>query len=179
MLDPARAADVAAKLSPSFLVDVAIEIDPRRASDVIGRIPPRQVADIAAELVQREEYVTIGRFVGHIGTDALRAALDVMSDRDLLEVAFVLEQKDGLDELVSLLPTERLPAVIDAAARDDLWPQALDLLGHLSDGKLYALEQRLVERVSNLPVAKRRQIAAEAAEAGLLDRLGPLREALA
>ena len=179
MLEPGRAADVAAKLSPSFLVDVAIEIDPRRASDVIGRIPPRQVADIAAELVRREEYVTMGRFVGHVGTDALRAALNAMSDRDLLEVAFVLEQKDGLDELVSLLPAERLPAVIDAAARDDLWPQALDLLGHLSDDRLGALEERLVERVSNLPTAKRRQIATEAREAGLLDRLGPLRHALA
>jgi hypothetical protein len=179
MLEPARAADVAAKLSPSFLVDVAIEIDPRRASDVIGRIPPRQVADVAAELVQRKEYVAMGQFVGHIGTDALRAALDVMSDRDLLEVAFVLEQKDGLDELVSLLPAERLPAVIETAAQDDLWPQALDLLGHLSDAKLRGLEQQLVERVADLPAAKRRQIAAEAREAGLLDRLGPLREALA
>ena len=80
---------------------------------------------------------------------------------------------------MSLLPAQRLPAVIEAAARDNLWPQALDLLGHLSDDKLRALEPQLVERVSKLPAAKRRDSLSQAREAGLLDRLGPLREALA
>ena len=36
LLDPDRAVDVAAKLPPPFLADVAIELDPRRASELIA-----------------------------------------------------------------------------------------------------------------------------------------------
>jgi hypothetical protein len=139
LLEPARAVDVASKLPSSFLADVAIELDPRRASDVIGQMPAQRVADVAAELVGRQEYVTLGRFVGHIGTEALQASLEVMSDSDLLRVAAVLEQKDGLDELVGMLPADRLSGVIDAAAQDDLWAEARDLLSHLSDGRAASL----------------------------------------
>jgi hypothetical protein len=138
-LDPARAVDVAAKLPPPFLADVAVELDPRRASDVIARIPARLVAEVTAELVRREEYVTMGRFVGHIAPEALTMALAVMSDHQLLHVAFVLEQKEGLDGLIDLLGPARLKGVLEAAAEEGLWPEALDLFANLSDARAAAI----------------------------------------
>jgi hypothetical protein len=67
-LEPSRAVEVAERLPPSFLADVAIELDPRRAGDVIARIPPPQIAAVTRELVKRDEYVTMGRFLGHCQT---------------------------------------------------------------------------------------------------------------
>jgi hypothetical protein len=146
MLEPARAVDVAAKLPSSFLADVAIDIDPRRASDVIARIPPRQIAEVAAELVRRKEYVTLGRFVGHVGPDALTAALAEMGDGDLLEVAFVLEDKQSLDAVVGLLPPGRLPGILAEAAGGGLWAEALDLLGHVSEPRRAAIAALVMDQ---------------------------------
>jgi hypothetical protein len=133
LLDPERAVDVATKLSSPFLADVAIELDPRRASEVISRIPPHQISEITRELVAREEYVTMGRFVGHLRDEALLAALAAMDDRSLLQTGFVLEEKERLRELVRLLPQPRVAAIIQAAADGGLWIEALDLMGHLSE----------------------------------------------
>jgi hypothetical protein len=80
----------------------------------------------------RGEYVTMGRFVGHLSDEAITAALAAMDDRSLLSVVFVLEDKDQLPDLVSLLPDARVAGVIQAAADNDLWVEALDLLDHLT-----------------------------------------------
>jgi len=132
LLEPERAVDVARKLPTPFLTDTAIMLDPRRASAVIALVPPEQVADVTRELVGRGEYVTMGRFVGHLGEEAIQAALGVMDDATLLRVGFVLEEKDRLERLVSLLPTVRHRRIVEAAAENGLWLEALDLLGHLS-----------------------------------------------
>ncbi|HEY3725865.1 MAG TPA: hypothetical protein VGL51_01750 [Solirubrobacteraceae bacterium] len=138
-LEPSRAVDVAAKLSAPFLADVAIELDPRRASQVIAQMPPRQIGEVTRELIAREEYVTMGRFVGHLSDDAVAAALSETDDRALLRVAFVLEEKERLEKLIGLLPEQRLASIVRAAADDELWLEALDLLEHLSDGRRSAI----------------------------------------
>jgi hypothetical protein len=144
LLDPDRAVDMASRLPVEFLADVAVELDPRRASEVIARIPPEQIAAITRELIAREEYVTMGRFVGHLGIDSIVSAAGVTDDTGLLRVAFVLESKDSLRDLVGVLPSERLDGIVAAAASANLWPEVLDLLGHLT------LDQRreLVERAA-------------------------------
>jgi hypothetical protein len=132
-LEPSRAVDVAAKLSTGFLADVAIEMDPRRASAVIAGIPAEQIAEITAELVARGEWVTMGRFVGHLTDGALSAALETMDNAQLLRIGFVLEDKSRLDAIIAMLPQTRIEHFISAAAEHDLWLEALDLLSHLSD----------------------------------------------
>lgn len=146
LLEPGRAVEMAARLPTPFLADVAVELDPRRASDVIARIPAQRVGEITRELLAREEYVTMGRFVGHLSDEAISAAIGVMDDRQLLQVAFVLEEKSSLDRLVDLLPEERVDTVGDAAAAWNLWPEALDLLSHLSDQRRGALADRAAGR---------------------------------
>jgi hypothetical protein len=145
LLEPSRAVDVAAKLPPAFLADVAIELDPRRASEVIANMPPDKISEVTRELMQREEYVTMGRFVGHLSDESIAAALDETDDGSLLRVAFVLEEKDRLEHLIGLLPEARLTRIIQAAAQDELWLEALDLLEHLSDGRRSAIVSSALE----------------------------------
>ncbi len=131
LLDPGRAVEMADKLPTAFLADVAIAIDPRRTSEVIGRIPPARVSEVTRELLRRDEYVTMGRFVGHLSDEAIAAAVAVMDERELLQVAFVLEEKDRLDRLADLLSDERSERVVRTAASADMWVEAFDLLNHL------------------------------------------------
>lgn len=135
LLDPDRAVDIASKLSIGFLADVAIELDPRRASDMIARIPAQQIGQVTAELMGRGEYVTMGRFVGHLSREAITAAVAQMHDRSLLGVVFVLEDKQHAPALVAALPPERIAGVVRAAAADGLWVEVLDLLDHLPAGQ--------------------------------------------
>ena len=133
LLDPDRAVEMADTMPIEFLADVAAELDPRRASAVISRIAPARVEAVTRELLRREEYVTMGWFVGHLHDDAVRATFDVLDDVALLRVAFVLEQKESLEHLISLLPATRRDSIVDAAAAEGMWIEVLDLISHLSD----------------------------------------------
>jgi hypothetical protein len=133
LLAPSKAVAIAAHLPASFLADIAIELDPRRAREVIERIPAWQVGEVAAELSRRNEFVAMGRFVGYLGDEALIASMEQIDDAGLLRIAFVMEGKNRLDHVVSLLPEGRLAGVMHAADRGGLWAEALDLLNHMSD----------------------------------------------
>jgi hypothetical protein len=174
LLDPARAAETAQRMPVEFLADVAIELDPRRASEVISRIPPARIAEITRVLVGRGEYVTMGRFVGLLGDDAVLAAVAEMDDAALLRVAFVLETGDGLDDLIALLPPERLDSVIDVAGREELWVEVLGLLASLSEARRAELAQRAGMRGEGVL----EQAVRTSAERGLWLELLPLVDSL-
>jgi hypothetical protein len=106
-------------------------MEPRRAADVVAQLPAELIAAVTRELAAREEFVTMGRFVGFLGDDALKAAIGTMDDSTVLQTAFVMEGKDRLDRIIALLPPERLDGVIAAADGLQLWPETLDLLMHL------------------------------------------------
>jgi hypothetical protein len=146
-LDPSRAVDVARKLPAPFLADIAIALDPRRAGAVIGHIPAELAGEVTRELTRRGEHVAMGRLVGHIAPDALQSSLAAMTGSDLLAVAFVLEDKSTLDELIDELGPERLDEVLAAAGDEGLWPEALDLFATLSPETQERITARLPEGV--------------------------------
>lgn len=160
LLDPARAIEVAAKLPPEFLADIAGELDPRRASGVIAGMPAEQVRQVTAELIRRGEYVTMGRFVGQLGDDALRAAVTEIDDATLLRTAFVLEERDRLDALAELVGEERIAGMTEVAERDGLWPEAIDLLINLD-------AERVAEGLSRLESERRELVYERAREQGV------------
>jgi hypothetical protein len=168
LMDASRAVEVGTRLPPAFLADVAVAIDPRRASDVIAQTPPHQIVVIARELLRRREFVTMGRFVGHLEDEALEAALEVIDDAALLRIAFVLEQKDRLGRVVGLLPPGRLGRVLRAAADEGLWLEALELLEHVPERR----RGELTELAAQLPADFKRRLAEQARAAGVLDGLG-------
>jgi hypothetical protein len=174
LLEPKHAVDVAARLPTTFVAELSLHLDPRRASEVIGLIPPRQAAEVTRELVARGEYVTLAGFVGHLPDEAVVAALDMIDDAMLVQIGFVLEDKDRLAHLIRLLPSERLDGVVAAAVSASFWLEALMLLAQLDE----ALQAKLVKRVAALDSAYRELLAQRALAAGVLDQLGPLGEAL-
>jgi hypothetical protein len=177
LLEPERAVQMANTMPIEFLADVAIELDPRRASAVIALIAPPRTADITRVLLRREDYVTMGRFVAHLSDEAIRAAIDVMSDEELLRVAFVLESRDGLAHLVALLPQSRLDSVIDAGAREGMWAELLQLLPVVPVLPLDS-QRRLAREVAKLDPARRALIERQVREAGMVAQLALMREAL-
>ena len=135
LLDPRRAIDLAKRMAPDYLADMAMQLDPRRVHDIIFGLPPALIGRVAAELTEREEYIAMGRFVGHMTDDALLEAFEVIDDESLLRISYFVEEKDQLDHVVGLLETERIQGAIRAATDADLWPQALDLLTRISPGQ--------------------------------------------
>jgi hypothetical protein len=132
-VDTAKAIDVAKRLPAEFLADTTIELDPRRVAPIIAAVPGELVVKVARVLGERHEYVTMGRFLAFVTDSAIVSAIGVLDDEALLRTAFVLEHKDRLDHALGLLPPERLPGVVLGATALELWPEALDLLGHLCD----------------------------------------------
>lgn len=133
LLEPGRAAEVAAKLPTPFLVETAVHLDPRRTAELLARIPPQRIAEVARELVAAHEHVTLGRFVGHLPDEAVRLALREMDDLAVLRVAFVLEDEASIDRVIALMDGERLDGLVDAAVGTELWPEALELLAHVRE----------------------------------------------
>jgi hypothetical protein len=127
LLDPARAAEVAGKLSTPFLAQAAVHIDPRRTGPLLTRIPPQRIAVVAGALAAAGEHVTLGRFVGHLPDESIRLALDEMDDLTVVRVAFVLEEEDGVERVLGLMQAQRLQRLLDAAVGTELWPDVLEL----------------------------------------------------
>ena len=131
LLDPGRAADVAAKLPTEFLAQIAIHLDPRRAADVLARIPAQRIADVARELVALDEHVTLGRFVGHLSDEAVALSVREMDDFTVVSVGFVLEDLSAITRVLELIDQGRLDGLVEAATGTELWPEVLDLYDNL------------------------------------------------
>ncbi len=132
-VDVDKALDVCSRLPAAFLADATIEVDPRRVARIIARVPEELVVPVAAELGRRREYVTMGRFLAFVPDHAIGAAMSALDEEAMIRTAFVLEHKDRLDHAIGILPPERLPDVLRQASRLGVWPEALDLLDHLSE----------------------------------------------
>lgn len=108
LVDAAHGVDIARRLSPGFLAEVAAELDPRRASGVIAGLPEPLMTAVAAELARREDWVTIARFADHMPDSVI-----------LVGLKFVPE--DSLAKIVALLDDpERVAHLHDLLSRDDL-----------------------------------------------------------
>jgi hypothetical protein len=169
-VDPRKAIDVVRRLPPGFLCDAAVEVDPRRVAEIIAEVPKDVVVPVAAELGRRQEYVTMGRFLAFVPDHAIVAAIEVLDDEAMLRTAFVLEHKERLDHAIGLLPAERLPGILRRATELGLWPEALDLLDHLSDARRGPIADIVSEQ--DAPVIA--GIVDAVAQAGIWDSLLPI-----
>ena len=114
-MPPDRAVEVAAKLKTKFMADVTMQLDPKSASEVLAAMPVKIIVEVAQALLERREYVTMGRFVDDLTDAAIRAvAAKIGDDEALLRIAFFVERRERLIELVELLPPERLRAIVSA-----------------------------------------------------------------
>lgn len=170
---PERAIEISLRLTTPFLTEVTIALDPRRARELIASFPVDRVVEISMVLLARGEYVTMGRFVDVLRKPALKAILARMDDDEaLLRVAVMIESKAKLNEVVGLLPEQRLREVIQAAAGsdDDLWPEALALMASVDE----RMQQRLAVLVSSMGEPVIRSVAVSAQRNDLWPLLLPL-----
>lgn len=135
LIAPQRALEVTLKLPDAFLAKVSSQIDPRSAKEVIAGIPVQRVKAVAALLIERGDYVTMGRFVDHIPRETIRSVIeDIRDNAVLLHVAFYVENKSRLNDIIDLLPETRLREIVKLSARKgaDIWPEALALMNQVS-----------------------------------------------
>ena len=145
LIEPDKAVEVAKRLPAPFLAEVAVEMDPRRAKDVIAHVPADLIEAVAGELGRRGETVTMGRFVAFLRDPSLRAAMRGMDDSTLLQTAFVMEGKERLDHIISLLPAKRLRSLVVSANEREMWPETLDLLTSVSAERRATLVELAVD----------------------------------
>jgi Mg/Co/Ni transporter MgtE len=132
LLEPQRAAEIARNLSVEFVAEVAAELDPRCAVDVVTALPDEQVLSIAVTLAASKEYVAMGRIVTHLGQGALADCIEELTDEDLLRIAFVLDDKSQLKQLVEVVGRERMQRMLADAPSLGLSEEAEDLCAHLT-----------------------------------------------
>jgi hypothetical protein len=133
LLELERAVDVATRLPAWFLAEVAGELEPGRAAELVAQLTPQLIADVTRELAAREDWYAMGRFVGRLEPEALAASMAVLDDLELLEVAFVIEERRQLPRLIECLELPRLRRIIACAAAEGRWPATLELVGDLGE----------------------------------------------
>lgn len=142
LLETDRAATIARHMTLEFLVELSAELDPRRVVEVLVATPSERVVSVALQLAARGEYVAMGRFVGHLDTQTLRACIRGLSDEQLLRVAFVLEDKQRMGEIVELIGQRRVRRMLRDAAGRGLAPEARELVDHLDAPQRRLLRER-------------------------------------
>ena len=145
-LDPGKARDLVGRVSVGYLADISVALDPNRSEHVIRAIPAHHIGAVARELFGRGEHQAMAEFAGVVEVDALRAALDVASARDLLEVVPCLVWNDAIDQVIDDLPADRIDAIIAEIVRSDLWVEGNQLIEKLGDHA----RERLLDRVGDL-----------------------------
>ena len=123
-LELQRAVDVAAKLPAAFCGQVAAELDPRKAIALVSAMEPERVAEVALQMAEQGEHVAMGRFVGHLPTPTLARCVTVLSDEDLVRIAFVMDGAERIDEIAAMLDDRRLASVASGGERGALTEEA-------------------------------------------------------
>lgn len=115
-------------------------------SYVIERLPATTIATVAKGLFRRGEYAVMAQFAGTVSLDALFAALDVATARDLIEVVPLLVWNDNVDRVIAGIPSAKLDTIIREVVADELWEQAGALITRLHAAPIRTVAQRLFER---------------------------------
>jgi hypothetical protein len=114
VLDGDRAVDLARRLPPDFLAEIAVHLDLRKLSGVVARVEPERVAGVARELARREEWVVMAALVDHLSDGGLDAALGTLDDEAILATGFLLEDSAAVLRRAGPAHRERLERAIAA-----------------------------------------------------------------
>ncbi len=170
MLEPAKARDLCGKVSVRYLAELSLALDPARSRPILRAIPPQRVGEVAAELFRRHEYGAVAELAGGVTREALAAAVEGATGRDLLMVLPMLEWTDDITAVVDRVPAGTVRALLRAMVDDGLWDQGRDVVEQLPA----RARERLREGVAALSEPQRGRLRAAVAEGAL----GPDAQAL-
>ena len=130
-----RAIDLSLKMTVPFLAKVTLELDPRRVKDIIQNMPVDKMRAIAKELLEQKNFMIMGGFVGFMKPENLKIILnDVADEEALLHIGSFIEEKHIVNNIIRMLPKERLRKLIAYMRHHkDLWPESLALMVHIED----------------------------------------------
>lgn len=132
-MDPERAAQLSSELATEFLADVSVSLEPGRSRLVVQGIHADRIRDVGLVLLRRREYVCMACFVDVLHEPVLRQMIEAIeSEADLLRIGFFVEDKAQLNMLIGLFDDQRLVRLIEAAHREQLWPEAIALMSHVT-----------------------------------------------
>lgn len=131
LLEPRRAAEIAEHFTLDFLARLAAELDPRRAVAVLGAIATDTVVAISRAMAASGEHVAMGRFVACLDESALSLCIEALGDKDLLRVAFVIEDQERLSRVFETIGIERTERIFAAAPAGGLLEEAEYVVGRL------------------------------------------------
>ncbi|MFI5981146.1 hypothetical protein ACIBEA_09775 [Streptomyces sp. NPDC051555] len=169
-LDPGRAADIIEKLPVPFTVESCAHLDPRRIAGVVDRLDEGLLVRIAVALAESADFLTMGRFVGHIRDRALTRILEQVDDEAVLRTGFYVDQPERLPHILRLMGDERLAGVVRAAAAGGLWEEALAVAGSV-DGEQ---RERIAQLTARLEGSALDSLVRATHERGLWEALLPL-----
>lgn len=170
-LEPKRARKLIGHIDVDYLADMAPHLDPRSIADVVQALPDDVMVATAREINRRGDHVSAGRLVGVAPDRVIPKFLDAIPDeRDLLEIAFFLEDTSRLDAIVRHVSSERVERLLAAAEREELWPEAMVLTGHLSQEET----ARIAAVAADAPEHTVQSLLASTQEQGLWETLLPL-----
>jgi hypothetical protein len=114
---PDRAAGVLSHLSAEYMADCAPYLDPRTIGILAPIIPVRLLVRAANELMARQDYVTAARFLDYAEPELVREfERGIPDDVGLLMTATLTDSTRRLQQVVDLLPRERVERIVAAAA---------------------------------------------------------------
>ena len=143
LLEPAKAVDLVARISGSYLARVAAAMDPARSPHVIEKMPPEKIALVGRELATKEAWVVIGGFVSYVTTSGLRASVGEFNGEQLLRIGFVLDDTSRLREIAPMLTDRQVDELLQAAVDQGLWRELDELVGNIDDVQAARLASRL------------------------------------
>ncbi|MDQ2796455.1 MAG: hypothetical protein M3Y06_04740, partial [Actinomycetota bacterium] len=146
LLEPAKARELVTKVSVGYLADLALALDPTQSKPVVQAIPPARIGEVARELFDRREYATMAEFAGTVTLEALFAALDVATPRDLLEVVPLIAWNDNIDKVLADIPAAKIDEILNEIVADELWDQASYLIEKLHAEAIGTVARGLFDR---------------------------------
>lgn len=147
LVDSKRGAQYARHLSVDFMADITARTDPRVVGDLVHELDPAIMRLIAVALMTRDDHLTLSHFVGHIPAEVVADILGALADNAaVVRIARFVEDLDELDPIVALLPDERIVALVQAVAAEDLWVDGLHLFSHLGDEQITRIALTIVHQ---------------------------------
>ncbi|WP_067846030.1 hypothetical protein [Nocardia lijiangensis] len=157
VLDPGHAVEVARRLPPDFLADIAAQLDARRAATIIAGLPSATVVSVAEQLAARADWITLGDLMSSISNEAARATAAALDGLALTRTAFLVDEAGQLERFVGLVPAPKLADMLHATADHDLWAEFRTTLSALSPDAV----QSMRAAAAGLPAVQRDRALAE------------------
>jgi hypothetical protein len=136
-------ADIPAAKIDAILSEIVAEDLWEQATYLIERLHPEAISTVAKALFARGEYSAMAQFAGIVDLDALFAALDVATARDLLEIVPLIEWNATIEQVIADIPADRVDALLSEIVDAELWEHGNYVIEHLGP----VAHERALERI--------------------------------